>query len=250
MIIDCHVHMGVDRVFDEERGESEVLSAMEQNSIDVSLVQGMFGWAEPDDIVMWHDRLYRFTQQKKRRIFGIITMTPYLKENTYYDEAKRCVQELGFVGLKLHPAAEGVNPAGKIGQFVWEVCRDLRIPIMVHTGSGIPFALPAMCIGRAKQFPDVPCILAHSGMISLAGEALLAAEECGNIYLDTSWTAAHHLKQMVEKFGSQRVMFAGDEASNIVVELAKYRSIGLTEDEWKWCMGGTANQVFNLGFEL
>jgi len=250
MIIDSHVHMGVDRVFDEVRDEAEVLSTMDENGIDVSLVQGMFGWVEPDDIIALHDRLYRFTQQYKKRIFGIITMTPYLKEKTYYDEARRCVQELGFVGLKMHPAAEGVNPAGKIGQFVWEVCRELKIPIMVHTGPGIPFSLPAMCIGRAKQFPDVPCILAHSGMIAQAGEAFLAADECENIYLDTSWSAAHHIKHMVKKYGPERVMYAGDEASNVAVELAKYRSIELSQDEWKWCMGGTANKVFKLGLDI
>ena len=250
MIIDCHAHMGVDRVFDEVRNEAEVLSAMNKSGIDISIVQGMFGWAEPDDIIAFHNRLYRFVQQNERRIFGVITMTPYLKEKTYYDEAKRCVQELGFVGLKMHPAAEGVNPAGKVGQFVWEVCSDLKIPIMVHTGSGIPFSLPSMCIARAKQFRDVPCILAHSGMIALAGEAFFAADECENIYLDTSWSASHHIKHMVEKYGPQRVMFAGDEASNVAIEIAKYRSVDLTEDEWKWCMGGTANKVFRLGLDI
>ena len=249
MIVDAHAHLGIDRVFDEQRDEEEIIRTMDRYGIDATIVQSMFGHVDPDEIRQAHDRIYAFSKQHDKRIFGMVTMTPYLKEEVFYDEAKRCVKELGFVGLKLHPAAQGVNPAAKVGQFVWEVCADLKIPIMVHTGSGIPFSLPALCIGRAKQFPDVSCVLAHCGMISFAGEAFLAADECENIYLDTSWTAPHHIAHMIHQYGAQRVMFAGDEAGNVPVELEKYRSIDLTDEEKWWSMGNTANQVFHLGLQ-
>ena len=161
MIIDVHAHLGKDRVFDEERDEEEIIGTMDRYGINTTIVQAMFGAVDLEEIKQAHDRIYDFSKQYKKRIFGMVTMTPYLKEADFYDEAKRCVKELGFVGLKLHPTAQGVNPAAKVGQFVWEVCADLNIPVMVHTGAGIPFSLPAMCIGRAKQFPEVPCILAH-----------------------------------------------------------------------------------------
>ena len=250
MIIDIHAHLGEDRVFDEVRTEDDILAMMDQCEIDATIVQSMFGLIDIGDIKEAHDRIYRLSKAHPGRIFGMVTMTPYLKEVQFRDEAARCVQELGFVGMKLSPNAQAVNPAGRAGELMWEVCEKLGIPIMVHTGTGIPFSLPAHCIGRAKQFPDVKCVLAHCGMILGAGETFLAADECSNIYMDTSWSAPDHIKYMVRRYGAQRVMFAGDEACNIPTELAKYRSIGLDKQELEWCMARTANEVFQLGFDF
>lgn len=248
MIIDVHAHLGVDRVFDEVRDEEEILQTMEANNIDATIVQPMFGTVHIEGVKETHDRIYRFTEDYPGKIFGIINMTPLIPEEDYYNEVKRCKEELGFVGLKIHPAVHAVSPASKVGGMVWDICSELELPIMVHTGAGVPFTLPAMTIGRCKEYPDVKCILAHSGMITYAGEAMLAAEECSNIYLETSWTAPHHIEHFVELFGADRVMFAGDEASNVVVEVAKYRSLGISESELEWCLWKTANEVFNLGF--
>lgn len=248
MIIDCHAHLGVDRVFDEVRTEDDIITAMDKFHVDATIVQPMFGTIDLEEIRETHNRIHRFALAYPKRIFGIISMTPLLHEADYFNEAKRCRDELGFVGLKIHPAVHGVNPAGKIGEMVWKVCSELNLPLMVHTGAGVPFTLPAMTIGRCKQFKDVKCILAHSGMISFAGEAFLAAQECPNIYLDTSWTASHHIEHMVELFGANRVMFAGDEDTNVPVELAKYEHLRISREDMEWCLWKTANQVFRLNF--
>jgi hypothetical protein len=248
MIIDSHAHLGTDLVFDEVREEEDIIQKMEEHKVDATLVQPMFGAVYPEDIRNIHDRIYKFSQAYPRKIFGVASMPPLIHEADYYNEAKRCVKELGFVGIKLHPAAHSTSPTSKRGEMVWKVCSELGIPLMVHTGAGVPFALPANVIGRCKQYKDVQCILAHSGMISFAGEAFLAATECPNVILETSWTAAHHIEHFIELFGADRVMFAGDEGTNIVVELAKYRSLRISSEELDWCLWKTANQVFRLGF--
>jgi uncharacterized protein len=171
-----------------------------------------------------------------------------IHEDDYYEEARRCIKDLGFVGIKLHPATHGTAPTTKRGEMVWRVCSELGVPLMVHTGAGVPAALPANVIGRCKQFKDVKCILAHSGMISFAGEAFLAASECPNVILETSWTAAHHIEHFIELYGADRVMFAGDEGTNQVVELAKYRSLHINREQLEWCLWKTANKTFKLNF--
>lgn len=248
MIIDAHAHLGTDLVFDEIREETDIMKKMEEHHVDVTIVQPMFGALYPQDVRAIHDRIHKFAQANPRRIFGIASMTPLMPVDDYHAEAKRCVQELGFVGIKLHPAAHACSPTSTRGEMVWQVCADLGVPLMVHTGAGVPFALPANVIGRCKQFPQVMCILAHSGMISFAGEAFLAAKECPNVILETSWTAAHHIEHMVDLFGAERVMFSGDEGTNLVVELAKYRSLRLSDDQKEWCLWKTANKAFKLGF--
>lgn len=246
MIIDAHVHLGVDRVYDCERDEQEIISAMEENAIDISIVQGMYGQMYLEEMKKQHDRIYKMSKEYSGKIFGMITLNPYLSKQDYYDEAKRCVEEYGFVGIKLHPGAQAINPAGKTAEVVWETCAKLDLPLMVHTGPGVPFALPALCIPKAKQFPEVKVILAHSGLVSFAGEAFLAAQECENIILETSWTARHHIEHMVRSYGANRVMFAADEASNIPAEIAKYNTINISPEEKEQCMSKTAIEVFRL----
>ena len=247
MIVDSHAHLGVDRVFDEVRDEVEILTTMDGNGVSATVLQSMFGHIERDEIMEGHDRIHRFSKEQPGRIFGMITMTPYLRETVFYDEAKRCVEQLGFVGMKLHPMAMAVSPMSKAGELMWQVCDDLGIPIMVHTGAGIPMAAPSLCIPMAKKYPNVPCVLGHCGMITLFAEAVVAALECENIYLETSWTAAHHIRELVETFGAQRVLFGGDESSNVAVELAKYRTLALSAEERESCLWKTANHVFQLG---
>jgi len=247
MIIDPHAHLGTDRVFDEVRDESDIIQKMDKHGVDITIVQPMFGAVYLEDIKAIHDRIYAFSQNYPGRIYGLASMTPLIHESDYADEAKRCVDELGFVGIKLHPGAHSVSPTSKLGGMVFKVCSDLKVPLMVHTGAGVPAALPANVIGKCKEYKDVTCILAHSGMISFAGEAILAAKECPNVILETSWTAAHHIEHFVDHFGADRVMFAGDEGTNLVVELAKFESLRLTHEEKEWCQWKTANKVFNLG---
>jgi|BioPla2DNA2_1021312.scaffolds.fasta_scaffold142915_1 hypothetical protein len=39
----------------------------------------------------------------------------------------------------------------------------LGVPVMVHTGSGAPFADPISLIGILKYFKDMKIVLAHAG---------------------------------------------------------------------------------------
>jgi uncharacterized protein len=246
MIIDVHVHLGIDRCYDEVRTEEEIIQSMEENKVDVSIVQPMFGAVYLEDIKEEHNRIYKFSQAYPKRIFGMASMTPLIHEADYYNEAKRCMKELGFVGIKLNPGVHGVSPSLKKGEIPWKVCSELGVPLMVHTGPGGAFALPANVIGRCRQYKNVQCILAHSGLVSFAGEALFAAQECSNIILETTWTAAHHVAIFIKLFGAKRVMFGSDEVSNLPVELAKFRSLHISKEDLEACLGKTANQEYKL----
>jgi hypothetical protein len=66
------------------------------------------------------------------------------------------------------------------------------------------------------------------------------------VFLETSWTAVYDLEAMVRDLGPERVMFGTDLVNNVPVELAKYRSLGLSEAALEWCLGKTAQRVFHL----
>jgi predicted TIM-barrel fold metal-dependent hydrolase len=131
---------------------------------------------------------------------------------------------------------------------MWRICDELKIPMMVHTGAGAPLSVPSMVIRRCKQFPHVSCAIAHSGMLIYADEAFLAAHECPNVYLETSWTAPHHIMHAIKTFGAERILFAADEIANVATEIAKYNSLPISDSEREQCFWRTANTVFKLGF--
>jgi predicted TIM-barrel fold metal-dependent hydrolase len=45
-------------------------------------------------------------------------------------------------------------------------------------------------------------------------------------------------------------MFGSDHPENIPTELAKFRSIGLNQDELEWCLGKTAIKIFNIHYKI
>ena len=246
MIIDAHVHLGHDRVFDEEQSEKEILDVMNANGVDVAIVQPMVGTPSIDVAQEIHNRIAEMSRQDPNRILGMISINPHLKEKEFEEEASRCVQKLGFVGIKLTPIAHACNPLSKDGIRVFERANGLGIPVMVHTGSGIPFALPSLVMPVAKRFAQLKIVLAHAGGNISAGEALIVAQECENIFLEPSWVAIHIIQKWIKLIGAKRIMFGSDMLENCPVELAKYRNMGLSEEELQQCLHKTAKDFFNL----
>ena len=74
-------------------------------------------------------------------------------------------------------------------------------------------------------------ILAHAGWGLYSAEAMVAAEVCENLYLEPSWCPGYMARQMVERFGAGRVLFGSDHLTNLPVELTKYRSLGLSNQD-------------------
>jgi predicted TIM-barrel fold metal-dependent hydrolase len=243
VIINTHAHVGDTRVFDVVSDENELIQAMDEHGIDLSLVMPSAGCR---DAAAVHDQIYRLGQRHPGRVIGLVQANPHLDPEAYEAEATRCVKELGFVGLKIHPLGYGVNPLGKSADNVFRVGQQLGVPVMVHTGSGIPWALPSLCILPAQKYPDLPIILAHAGMGVFMLDAYVAAKVCPNIYLETSWAKPGELKWLIGELGAERIMMGADLVSNMPVELFKYRSLGLAPEVLDRCLGGTAMEVFNL----
>ena len=144
---------------------------------------------------------------------------------------ERCVKDLGFVGVKLHTIGHAVNPLSEDGDLVFATAYELGILAMVHTGPGVPFALPSLCIPAAQKYPGLNIILAHAGFAVFSAEAQVAASVCGNLYLETSWCIGEDIRWMIDTIGPERVMMGFDLPSNVPVEIAKYRALDLDSEK-------------------
>jgi predicted TIM-barrel fold metal-dependent hydrolase len=245
MIVDAHTHLGRDYVFEEDFTTERLLNGMKTGNVDASIVQP--GTTFDLKIVKeQHNYIAELAKKMPKRIFGMANPSPHLPTEDYRKELKRCVEDLGFVAVKLHPLAHAVNPNSSVGRKVFLAASNLGIPVMVHTGAGVPWALPSAIIPIAKEFQNLKIVLAHCGSSIFSGEAGLAAQLCPNVYLETSWLPNFSIYGYCKSIGADRVMLGSDSGENVATELVKYRTMSLSEDELEWCLGKTAIKVFNL----
>lgn len=242
-IVDSHAHLGDCRVFDLNVTEKQLIDGLDSNGVDAAVVMPFPGTG---DYAANHKRIADLSKEYPGRIYGVASIPPWVSQEEYLKELDTCVKEYGFVGLKMHTVGHAIIPTSRTGKLIAEAALNHQIPLIVHTGIGVPFALPSMCIPLAKEYPELKIILAHSGAKIYVSEAILAAQECDNIYLETSWSSPIDVKKMVDLFGAGRVMFGSDGPDNTHAELEKHRSSKITEEELAQTLGGTALSVFNI----
>ena len=246
MIIDAHAHLGHDVVFDEEQTEEDLLEWNGKYGVSASIVQPFIPRTYLEATREIHDRIYRLTLAHPGRFYGMASCNPHFLPEDYYAEVKRCVRELGFVGLKITPIAHAVNPPSRDGRHAFEVASELGVPLMVHTGSGAPFSDPARLLDVVGDFPGIPIILAHAGNDLLFSQALYLARRFDHVYLEPSWLSILCVKSALKTIGASKIMFSSDHAVNLPVELAKYRTLLEGTSELDQVLWKTANEVFQL----
>ena len=247
MIIDAHVHLGDDRLHDSHRTEKELLTAADKAGIGVLIVQT----AQSPSIEItrgMHDRLTQFMEVNPGRLYAIASVNPNYDLDIYFGELQRCIREHGYIGMKIAPHTYSWNPLVQRGIVPFLAADTFNVPLMIHTGTGIPFSMPSSLYQRLKDFPHIRVILAHAGGHSLfIEETLWLAKQCPNVYLETSrGPAIEDISRYVKELGAERVMFGSDSADEMEHALWMYHHAGLTKEEIMCCLSHTAQKVFNI----
>lgn len=249
MIIDSHAHYGYSNIFNTSVTEKRLLETIDENDIDACIIQPL-PVSSIEEAAKIHHEIFELTKKYPKKIYGLASINPHLKEKEVIYEIEKCIKEYGFVGIKCHTVGHFVNPLSEDGDLLFNLANKLGVVINVHSGNGLVAASPSLNILKARQYPQLKIVIAHAGMQILATEAFVAAKECGNIYLETSWTSAEDIDWFVRELGSEKIMMGSDifneSCYNQAVEVAKYRIIDLSDEDRDNCLFKTANRVFNL----
>jgi predicted TIM-barrel fold metal-dependent hydrolase len=243
-VVDAHCHLGQSFVSGVDIAEEELLATLEEHRIDAALV--MPHPYQGAEVAAMHDRVARLAERQPSVIFGMASLSPRLAEREYRAEVERCIRGHGFRAIKLDPSIHALPPNHPRCEIVFATAQEFGVPVLIHTGMGVPNALPSLAIPPALRYPDVTVVLAHAGFAVFTPEALVVAQICPNVVLEPSWCASYQVAEMVRALGADRVMYGSDHPSNVASELAKLRSIGLTADDLAFVLGGTARRVFGL----
>lgn len=241
--IDTHTHLGKSSISGIDVGEGELLAGLAENGVDAALVFP-HGFQDQGSFAV-HDRIAKMAEENPGKIFGACCVNPRLGREIYRAEARRCVEELGFRALKLDPVVHALPIDHKTARVVFEAAAELGVAAIVHTG-GSGFADPLRAIPVAREFPQLPIVLAHAGFLTYFDQMLLAARTCPNIYADCSWISHVQFRNLVAAMGADRVMLGSDHLSNLPIELSKVDLLLRTEEEKRRVLSQTAIGVFHL----
>ncbi len=159
------------------------------------------------------------------RFVGFASVDPHKGESAV-SELSRAVEELGLVGLKLHPVAQDFRPDDKKFYPLFAKAAELDIPVLIHTGNtGLGAGTPGgmgMKLSRSRpiyldtlaaDFPELTIIGAHPSW-PWQDEMIMVALHKQNVYIDLSgWSPKYFPEALVREMKTRlqdKVLFGTD----------------------------------------
>jgi predicted TIM-barrel fold metal-dependent hydrolase len=241
-IYDTHTHIGTARHSGRVCTAEDLLRHMDGFGIDRSV---LIPFPVVEDYRAAHDEIGAAVRHWPDRFAGCACLYPFLPPAQFQDELSRCSEELGFRALKLQPQYHGLNPLSRHSDFFFEAALKRRMALVVHTGAGAPFALPSLYIAPARKFPDLKIVVGHAGGGVYAGEAIVAAMVCSNIYIELSSLMPHHIAEVLSNVPTNRLMIGSDLPESISTEIGKILSLHVDERSKEDILWNTAARFFD-----
>jgi predicted TIM-barrel fold metal-dependent hydrolase len=212
MIIDVHCHVWEEKYIPEELlsvlhtiaqqfnfdqklildgSPKRLVSEMNDAGIDKTVIFGVdYEYLFSGDISYreYNDMVAGYVNEYPDRLIGFAAIDPRRGKEAIR-ELERCVEDLGFKGVKLWPLT-GFYPDDLSFYPFYERIDELDATILCHTGMGptktyLKYNRPMYVDTIAVDFPNINIIMAHMGDPWFA-EAISVATKNPNVYLDIS----------------------------------------------------------------
>jgi predicted TIM-barrel fold metal-dependent hydrolase len=240
-IFDGHAHLGDARHSGRQMSAHDLLRHMDANGVDRAMA---IPFPVVDDHRQQHDLIGRAVLEYPDRLRGAACLDPYIPEAEFRDEVRRCREHYGFTALKLQPQYHGLNPFSAASDFLFEAALENKMAVICHTGSGMPFASPALCMVPARKFPELRIVLGHCGGGIYVHEAIVAALFCPNILLELSSLMPHHVREVLNHVSSDRLMIGSDLPESAATEFGKILGMDIANEDKQNILSATADRVF------
>jgi uncharacterized protein len=230
---------------------SATIAQMDEGGVDKTLISA---WHAPRNEMISNDEVAAFVAQAPDRLVGVGSVD-ISKPMQAVAEIKRCVNELGFVGIRVLPWLWEVPPTDRRFYPVYVACCELGIPFCTqigHTGPLMPSEVgrPVYLDQVAIDFPDLTIVGGHIGY-PWTEEAIAVATKHPNVYIDTSaYTAKRYPPELVRYLktnGKHKVLFGTNYPMiNPAHALADLASLDLDEKTQNLFLFENAKRVYKL----
>jgi uncharacterized protein len=207
-VIDFHGHVGR---WDEHAmldDPGRMLAAMDDVGIDQTVVFNIFHAGAPAG----NDTTAAFVARHPTRFVGFAYTTPMQPPEQVRAELRRCIDELGFRGIKLYPPYAPWPLHDERWFPIYEFAAERALTVLFHTGTE-PNALPRYLGEIAPRFPEARFVAGHSGNVAgPRAEAIAAARTNPNVFLETcsSFRSPGVIEELVAGAGAERILFGSD----------------------------------------
>lgn len=250
MIIDAHAHIST-----TDYGHAGLyLEQLKEAGIDQGVVVpgGMLdvrkmteyitGKSEPGNVVPDNDYVAASCAAAGTVLQGFMCIDPHQPEAAVMLEKGF---KKGFRGLKLSPLSHRFSFASRAVAALAACCGDYGCPLYSHVVYS-PGAATARFVALARQYPKTNFILGHMGFGPADREALEAAAQLDNFFLETSTGNFLHIKETVAAAGPEKIIFGSEfPLSHPGVELKKILLLDLPGGAKEKILGGNIQALLN-----
>lgn len=261
-VVDAHAHIFND---DELMGippavrsylytVEDMIERMNQWGIDLSVViaHARFGWTI-ERFRVEHDAIMKDIKKHPNRLIGFCWVNPHFGESAL-EELDRCITELGYVGLKLHPKQEYFSIDSRMVDPVIEKAAYYNIPVIVHTEMWVRGDEPWRLVNLCKRFPEVTFFMGHMGQDGGSVQRLTIpqiAREVENLVLETSGTTTDPWATYAGPallLGPERVVYGSDAGPfhHNAINLLKIDLLNLDDESKRLILGENMIRILRL----
>lgn len=167
----------------------KLISDMDRGKVDIACIMGYYMGIMDNYNPDQADYLADIQSKYPGRVFGFLCVNPVggLKEVRKIEDA---IKNKKLKGVKMLPGYNGVAIHDRLIWPIYEVCEELNVPIIVHTGhSSLPDSYshiyndPRFLEEPANAFPKLKFIAAHTGM-HWPNDGLTVLNRYDNVYGD------------------------------------------------------------------
>lgn len=210
MLIDAHAHLGTS-LFGVENSVEGLLASMQENGIDQAILVPL----KPRDYHFGpeNDRIAAAFMAHSASFHGFARVDPWQGKEALA-ELHRAIDELGLIGLFLHPFEEQFAANDEISFPLLQLLEERGLPLML--AGGYPtFSHPSQIGDLARQFPNLAMIVTHGGQINISGmllaDALRMMRANPNVTMETSGIYREDfIEDTIAELGPERVVWGSN----------------------------------------
>lgn len=247
-VIDCHAHLTHHGNPRWEETDRQLIDAADRLGIDqlcCSLLSTRRP-ASPEDFRQCNDWAAEAMRRYPGRILCYCFVNPGHGREAR-QEIERCVEKLGFIGVKLYNDYLATEPV------VWPVVEQaiaLRVPILHHAGHTYWLSEPQPRISDggtfaelARRYPEAMLICAH---VAGGGDwewTVKALRNAPSVYLDTSGSVPDEgvIEMGVRTLGAARLLFGCD--MSMTAGVGRMRAAVLNDTDRGAILGGNMQRI-------
>lgn len=251
MFVHIRRWIGIDTVPDHFPVE-QTLAVLDAGGVTTALLSAWWG---PDGPLLTNDEVAAIVAAHPERFRGIASVD-LRRPMAARRELRRCVRELGFVGLRVLPWWWERPPSDALYYPLYAECIDLGVPFCLQVGQTGPAypSDPGRPIPHLERvlldFPELVVVGGHIGA-PWTQEMIYLATKFPNVYIDTS---AHKPKRyppelvaFLRGHGRRKVLFGSNYPMITPADaLAELPALNLPEDVARDFLYANAARVFGL----